>query len=108
LCITGRRRTRRWRSSARCSRRGRTCTRSGTTTRALGKAAGSRRCAAAGRRASGTRIGTTFFSDLAASIEIGAFKPHSFAAGEDDVHLLVDWTIRPVKTGREASMTMHH
>jgi len=24
------------------------------------------------------------------------------------VHLLVDWTIRSVKTGREASMTMHH
>ena len=29
-------------------------------------------------------------------------------AGQDDVHLLVDWTIRSVKTGREASMTMHH
>jgi ketosteroid isomerase-like protein len=50
----------------------------------------------------------SFFSDLASSIEISAFNPHSFAAGEDDVHLLVDWTIRPVKTGREASMTMHH
>ena len=50
----------------------------------------------------------SFFSDLATSIEISAFTPHSFAAGEDDVHLLVDWTIRPVKTGREASMTMHH
>ncbi len=49
-----------------------------------------------------------FFSDLATSIEIGAFTPHSFAAGEDDVHLLVDWTIRSLKTGREASMTMHH
>jgi ketosteroid isomerase-like protein len=24
------------------------------------------------------------------------------------VHLLVDWTFRPVRTGREASMTMHH
>jgi len=50
----------------------------------------------------------SFFSDIATSIEIGAFTPHSFAAGEDDVHLLVDWTIRPVSTGREASMTMHH
>ena len=60
----------------------------------------------------GPRIGkdgvASFFGDLAASVEIGAFTPHSFAAGEDDVHLLVDWTIRPVKTGREASMTMHH
>ena len=49
-----------------------------------------------------------FFSDLATSIEISAFTPHSFAAGDDDVHLLVDWTIRPVTTGRQASMTMHH
>ena len=49
-----------------------------------------------------------FFSDLASSIEIGAFTPHSFAAGQDDVHLLVDWTIRSARTGREASMTMHH
>ena len=48
----------------------------------------------------------SFFSDLATSIEIGAFKPHSFAAGQDDVHLLVDWTIRSLTTGREASMTM--
>ena len=50
----------------------------------------------------------SFFSDLATSIEIGAFTPHSFAVGEDDVHLLVDWTIRSLTTGREASMTMHH
>ena len=50
----------------------------------------------------------SFFSDLAAGIEIGEFTPHSFAAGEDDVHLLVYWTIRPVKTGRDASMTMQH
>jgi ketosteroid isomerase-like protein len=48
----------------------------------------------------------SFFSDLAASIEIGAFTPHSFAVGQDDVHLLVDWTIRSARTGREASMTM--
>jgi uncharacterized protein len=50
----------------------------------------------------------SFFTDLASSIEIGAFTPHSFAAGQDDVHLLVDWTIRSASTGREASMTMHH
>ena len=60
----------------------------------------------------GARVGrdgvASFFSDLAASVQIAAFTPHSFAAGDDDVHLLVDWTIRPVKTGREASMTMHH
>jgi ketosteroid isomerase-like protein len=60
----------------------------------------------------GPRVGrdgvVSFFTDLATSIEIIAFTPHSFAAGEDDVHLLVDWTIRPVTTGREASMTMHH
>jgi hypothetical protein len=37
-------------------------------------------------------------------------QPESPAEGppEDCVHLLVDWTIRPVGTGREASMTMHH
>jgi hypothetical protein len=50
----------------------------------------------------------SFFSDLASSIEIGVFTPHSFAAGQDDVHLLVDWTIRSARTAREASMTMHH
>jgi hypothetical protein len=26
----------------------------------------------------------------------------------DDVHLLVGWTIRSVRTGHDASMTMHH
>jgi uncharacterized protein len=50
----------------------------------------------------------SFFSDLASSVEISAFTPHSFATGQDDVHLLVDWTIRSASTGREASMTMHH
>ena len=50
----------------------------------------------------------SFFTDLATSVEINAFTPHSFAAGEDAVHLLVDWTIRSPSTGREASMTMHH
>ena len=60
----------------------------------------------------GPRVGqdgvASFFGDLAASVEISAFTPHSFAAGENDVHLLVDWTFRAIKTGREASMTMHH
>ena len=50
----------------------------------------------------------SFFADIAAGVEIVAFTPHSFAAGQGDVHLLVDWTIRPVGTGREVSMTMHH
>ena len=26
----------------------------------------------------------------------------------DDVHLLVDWTFRPIANGRQTSMTMHH
>jgi len=60
----------------------------------------------------GPRTGKTgvasFFSDLANSIEIPEFTPHSFAASENDVHLLVRWTIRSIATGREASMTMHH
>jgi len=50
----------------------------------------------------------SFFSDINSSIEISEFTPRSFAAGDDDVHLLVDWTFRPIATGREASMTMHH
>jgi uncharacterized protein len=49
-----------------------------------------------------------FFSDLAGSIEITQFTPHSYAAGDNDVHLLVDWAFRSITTGREASMTMHH
>jgi len=49
-----------------------------------------------------------FFGELAESVEISEFRPHSYAAGEDDVHLLVDWTFRSKATGREASMTMHH
>ena len=32
----------------------------------------------------------------------------SFAAGDDDVHLLVRWTLRSVTTSQQASMTMHH
>jgi ketosteroid isomerase-like protein len=60
----------------------------------------------------GPRTGKTgvesFFRDLAESIEITEFTPHGFAAGQDDVHLLVRWTFRSVITGRQASMTMHH
>jgi ketosteroid isomerase-like protein len=60
----------------------------------------------------GQRIGKTgvasFFRDLAESIEITEFVPHSFASGDDDVHLLVRWTFRSVTTGQQASMTMHH
>jgi hypothetical protein len=50
----------------------------------------------------------SFFSDLGSSIEITKFTPHSFTAGETDVHLLVDWAFRSIATDREASMTMHH
>jgi ketosteroid isomerase-like protein len=50
----------------------------------------------------------SFFNDINSSIEILAFTPRDFATGDDDVHLLVDWTFRPIATGREASMTMHH
>jgi uncharacterized protein len=35
-------------------------------------------------------------------------RGHSFAAGDDDVHLLVRWTYRSIATGQQASMTMHH
>jgi hypothetical protein len=50
----------------------------------------------------------SFFADLAQSIEITEFVPHSYAVGENDVHLLVDFAYRSMITGREASMTMHH
>src|SRR5581483_9400227 len=50
----------------------------------------------------------SFFKDINTSIEITAFVPHNYAAGEDDVHLLVDWTFRPLANGRQTSMTMHH
>jgi uncharacterized protein len=50
----------------------------------------------------------SFFIDINTSIEITAFTPHSYAAGADDVHLLVDWTFRPIANGRQTSMTMHH
>jgi len=50
----------------------------------------------------------SFFKDLASSVEISEFTPHAFAAAGDDVHLLVNWTIRSIATGRSASMTMHH
>jgi ketosteroid isomerase-like protein len=50
----------------------------------------------------------SFFRDLADSIEITEFNPHSFAAGDDNVQLLVHWTFRSVATGQQASMTMHH
>jgi uncharacterized protein len=60
----------------------------------------------------GPRTGKTgvasFFGDLANSVEIPEFTPHSFTAGENDVHLLVRWTMRSIANGREASMTMHH
>ena len=60
----------------------------------------------------GPRTGKTgvasFFADLGGSIEISEFTPRHFAAGEADVHLLVDWAFRSIATGQEASMTMHH
>jgi uncharacterized protein len=60
----------------------------------------------------GARVGkagvASFFRDLADSIEITEFIPHSFAAGQDNVQLLVRWTFRSITTGQQASMTMHH
>ncbi len=60
----------------------------------------------------GRRVGkpgvASFFRDLGESIEITEFTPHSFAAGDEDVHLLVRWTFRSIATGQQASMTMHH
>jgi uncharacterized protein len=50
----------------------------------------------------------SFFRDLAESIEITEFTPYGFAAGGDDVHLLVQWAFRSISTGQQASMTMHH
>ena len=50
----------------------------------------------------------SFFRDLADSIEITGFTLHSFAAGQDDVHLLVRWTFRSITSGQQALMTMHH
>lgn len=50
----------------------------------------------------------SFFSDLANSIEITEFSPHSFATSENDAHLLVRPSFRSITTGRQASMTMHH
>jgi ketosteroid isomerase-like protein len=49
-----------------------------------------------------------FFADINASVEISEFTPHSYASGDDDVQLLVDWTFRPLANGRQTSMTMHH
>jgi ketosteroid isomerase-like protein len=60
-----------------------------------------------GRRTGKTGV-ASFFRDLTESIEITDFTPHGFAAGDDDVHLLVHWTFRSVATGQQASMTMHH
>jgi ketosteroid isomerase-like protein len=60
----------------------------------------------------GSRAGKTgiasFLSDLATSIEITEFTPHSFAVGDNNVHLLVRSTFRSIATGRQASMTVHH
>jgi len=60
----------------------------------------------------GPRTGKTgvasFFSDLTSSIEIQKFEPHSYAAGENNVHLLVEFAIRSIATGRDTAMTMHH
>jgi uncharacterized protein len=56
----------------------------------------------------GKRGVASFFEDINTSIEISEFVPHSYAAGDGDVHLLVDWTFRPLANGRQASMTMHH
>ena len=60
-----------------------------------------RQCGAVARAA--TRQGRSreaSSSDLASSIEITEFTPHSYTAGDDDVHLLVDWTFRSITTGR--------
>jgi uncharacterized protein len=56
---------------------------------------------------SGKQGVASFFEDINTSIEISEFTPHSYAAGEDDVHLLVDWTFQPFANGRQTSLTMH-
>ena len=50
----------------------------------------------------------SFFEAINTSIEISEFTPHSYTAGDDNVHLLVDWTFQPLANGRQTSMTMHH
>ena len=50
----------------------------------------------------------SFFGEIGNNVEVADFRPHSFAAGENDVHCLVDWSFRARSTGREATMTMHH
>ncbi len=60
----------------------------------------------------GPRVGrpgvASFFEDINTAVEITKFAPHSYAAGDDVVHLLVDWSFRPMASDRETSMTMHH
>lgn len=50
----------------------------------------------------------SFFEDINSSVEILEFTPHSYAGGDGGVHLLVDWTFRPLADGHRTSMTMHH
>ena len=50
----------------------------------------------------------SFFRDIGREHRDHRVHPARFAAGQDDVHLLVRWTYRSIATGRQASMTMHH
>src|SRR4051812_10235611 len=49
-----------------------------------------------------------FFEGLAKDIDITEFTPVSYGANDDEVFVLVQWSFTGRRTGRRASMQMHH
>jgi ketosteroid isomerase-like protein len=51
---------------------------------------------------------TTFFVDLAKTMEVDEFTPLTFAANDDDVMTIVRYTAHSRETGKSATMQLHH
>jgi len=51
---------------------------------------------------------TTFFVDLAKTMEVDEFTPLTFAANDEDVMTIVRYTSHARETGKSATMQLHH
>jgi uncharacterized protein len=49
-----------------------------------------------------------FFADIAGATEVLSFEPHSFAANDDEVMVLIRSRLKINATGKDTDMNLHH
>jgi len=49
-----------------------------------------------------------FFQAIGGTVDVSVFNPKSFASNDDEVMVLIDFTMKSKETGREAAMQIFH